>query len=491
MSKSRIFLYFNLSFILGVVASSFVKIPILALGIFLIVGIALASIFWAKQWKLVIVSFCLIIFSFGIWRFQQASIVKNNISRFNDEGRMKFNGIVTKEADIRMENMKFEIGDIQIKENQSFAAKVLITANKYPEYKYGDRVEIIGNLQTPKNFDDFDYQAYLIKDNIYSVMYYPEIKLLGRSQGSKIKSVLFFIKDKFKKSISKSLPEPQAAFLNGLILGEKKAMPEELMDSFSKTGTTHIVALSGYNITIIAWAIMSILTFFLISRRTSFWLSVLCIFLFTLMVGAGASVVRASIMGILVLLARKEGRLYNIKNALVFAGALMIYLNPKILRFDLSFQLSFLATIGLIYVAPFFEKIFEKLTNFMGLREILSATLSAQIMVLPLVLFSFGRLSLVAPLANILILPFIPYTMFLGFVAGLVGIFVGIFGKVIAWLVWLFLSYEIWVAEFFAKWPGAYFGIKINFILMSLFYIIICYVIIYLRKRFKKILIKI
>lgn len=260
------------------------------------------------------------------------------------------------------------------------------------------------------------------------------------------------IKINFENSLNKYLPEPQASFLAGLTVGTRRNIPQDLKEAFIKTGTIHIIALSGYNITIIAQFINWIFGAFF-PAFISFWLAIIFIILFTLMTGASASIVRAAIMGVLVLIAHRGSRLYNVRNALIFSASLMVFQNPQILRWDIGFQLSFLATLGLIYIAPYFEKKLQKLTNFLKIRESLVATLSAQTAVLPLLLFYFGRLSLISPLANILILPVIPFSMLLGFLIGLTDYIFPPLIQIFALPAWLLLTYKIKIIEFLASLP--------------------------------------
>jgi len=198
--------------------------------------------------------------------------------------------------------------------------------------------------------------------------------------------------------------------------------------------------------------------------------------------------VRAAIMGILVLLARQSGRSYSARNALVLAGGIMVFLNPKILRFDIGFQLSFLATAGLIWLAPVFEKWFAKLPRALVFKEILIATLSAQLAVLPLILFYFGQLSFVSPLANLAVLVLIPSTMLVGFLAGGLGMIWLVSAKIFGWLVWLLLSVQIFLIKFFAAWAFSSVKIHWSWPLIIIYYLIIIGLvyIFYQKKRKEK-----
>jgi competence protein ComEC len=496
MSKSQIFLYLCLSFILGVFIQSLLNIPLaLWLGI-LSLGIISAAIFWSQNKKLVVAGFCLMILAGGAVRTSQVLITESSLKQYNDPpaggGEIVLIGVIVDEPDERSDSIRYKIVVKKVGK-QKIIGNILLVAKKYPDYNYGDQLEISGKLKTPQNFEDFDYQKYLAKDEIYSVVYYPEVKLLSSSQGSKIKAALFWVKNKFENSIEQILAEPQASFLAGLLLGEKRGLPTDLMADFSRTGTTHIIALSGYNITIIAFSLMALFNFFMVRRQISFWLAVVVIILFVLMTGASASAARAAVMGILMLLALQVGRLYSIRNALVFAGALMIYFNPKILAWDVGFQLSFIATLGLVYLSPILQSWLGKKSDKdepqkspLGWREILVATLSAQIAVMPLLLINFGQLSLIAPLANLLILFFIPITMLFGFLAGLAGIFWLALGQILAWPAWLLLTYEIKITEFLAKVPLAALAVKWNWWLGAGYYLVLAYFVWRFGERNKK-----
>jgi len=210
------------------------------------------------------------------------------------------------------------------------------------------------------------------------------------------------------------------------------------------------VALSGYNISVIALAIMFVLGYFTVSRDISFWISLLTIVMFVLMTGASPSVMRAAVMGILVLIARREGRMYTAKNALVFAGAIMVFLNPKILRFDAGFQLSFLATLGLILIYPKLEEKLKNTPELFGIKKAFMATLSAQIFVLPLIFYQFGTISWISSIVNILILPAVPIAMFLGFLGAFLGLIWISIAKIFLWPAWLFLEYILEIVRLFS-----------------------------------------
>ncbi|MBI2582688.1 ComEC/Rec2 family competence protein [Candidatus Azambacteria bacterium] len=268
-------------------------------------------------------------------------------------------------------------------------------------------------------------------------------------------SSLLALKASFLASLSRLFRPPSDSFLAALLVGERRSIPNDLLQAFIASGTVHIIALSGYNISIVTGAFRSALSWLGAGRRLRFWLTLAAILLFVLLVGAGASVVRAAVMGILVVLARSEGRLYAPWNALVFAGAVMLLFDPGLFEFDIGFQLSFAATAGIFLFAKYFEKKLERLPKAAGIREVLVLTLSASIATMPLILYHFSRFSLYAIPANLLILPTVPVTMLFGFLAGVIGMVSEALAQAPALIASLLLLWEETVARFWASLPGA------------------------------------
>lgn len=257
-------------------------------------------------------------------------------------------------------------------------------------------------------------------------------------------------KDGFEVNIETVLNARQAAFMNGLILGERQKFSPQFRDDLNISGTAHLVALSGYNITIIIWALAGFLGLFL-SRRWVFIITIFAILGFVIMTGAAASVVRAAIMAGLVLLAERSERLYNPQNALITAAFLMTLSDPGILVSDLGFQLSFAAVLGLIYIKPRLKKWFGSDEGFLGWKDNLLTTSAAQAAVLPFLLFYFGYFSPLSLIANILILEVVPFTMLMGFLIGIAAFFSYSLAWMIGWLASLFLNYEIFIIQIFAS----------------------------------------
>ena len=393
--------------------------------------------------------------------------------------RVVLEGVVVDEPDERENYTRYVF-----RTNES-EAKILVTARRYPSFGYGDKLEIKGVLKKPSKGEDFDWRAYLAKDDIYFEVFYPGIDFISSGNGLWVKNKLLLFKQKILSNISQVIPEPHAALLGGLTFGAKRSMSKDLLEDFRKTGIIHIVVLSGYNITIVADAIMRVFSFLPTLLGISF--GVLGIVAFAVMAGASATVVRASLMALLVLFARATGRIYEITIALFVAGFFMILYNPKIVRFDASFQLSFLATMALIYVAPILEQqkwVQKFITKKFQIREIVVATISTQLFVLPLLLYKTGLVSIVGLPVNLLILFFVPATMFFGFVTAVFG-FVSIFlSTPFGWISYALLNYQLKVVEIFAGLPLASF--EVSSFPLWLMLLVYCFYVFMIAKFYKK-----
>ena len=417
----------------------------------------LSGLIFKNKW-FVVCSVFVLAFSLGILRFHAADVLPFRIYDRNIGGEVVVEGKIIDEVEIRENNQKMIIEQ----EISGIKTKILVTTSLDEYFKYGDLVSFSGKIEKPENFitdqgKEFDYVNYLRKDGIFYVIGYPEIEIISHGNGNKIKSILFSLKEKFLEKMNMAIPPPESLLMGGLIVGEKAAFSQELRKSFVDTGTIHIVALSGYNITIIAEWIMKLLASF--PRNFGIWTGIFTIFLFIIMTGASSTAIRAGVMATLALVARATGRNYDVARALILAGVGMILINPFILVYDVSFQLSFIATVAVIFVAPKVEKYFQWVTTKFKLRDIFSVTCAVYIFVLPFILYKMGNLSIVALPANILILPFIPWTMGLGFLTGLAGMISHILAAPVGFISELLLRYELGVISFFANLPFAAFSI--------------------------------
>lgn len=468
LAPFRWFSVLSLSFIIGVFIASFVIVDfdrsylILAIAVFACLFSALTN-FSLKNYLLMIVSFCFIFILLGL--FYYSIFDKNNTFALPYDQNLTITGKIINKPDVNFQRQQvfLEANSLNGNERNLTLKKgtlLLVNLPHYPEVRYGDELKLNGTIIKPGKFDSFDYGQYLKRYLIFGVVNSPNnitdfgIKL---NPIEKVKSELFYISRYFEESLNRILPEPNASLASGLILGIKRNIPDGFKNDLSTTGLTHIIALSGYNVTIIV-AVFSTLLLGVLSRKQIFVFGTLLVLLFVVMTGAASSVVRAAIFSLLVIFGRTIGRQADFTNLLLLAALVMILVNPYVLRLDVGFQLSFLAFSGIIYLSPIIKKILERkrFTIIPGsIKSILAETLSAQIAVLPLILAVFGRVSFISPLANILVVFMVPFAMGFSFVAGFIGIFFYPIGQILGLFAWVTLEYIIKMTSFLAKFPFA------------------------------------
>ncbi len=319
----------------------------------------------------------------------------------------------------------------------------LLYTEKYTDYRYGDVVLVSGNFHVP---EDKGYANYLKKNKIYYTSFYPEIEKIGRD-ASLFYGGLNSFRYKMKNNIQKSLPSPQSFLAEAMILGDRSSFSDDFNKKLSISGTRHITAISGMHIVIISSMLFLFFSFLKVSKKWSVGLSLLSIIIFIIFVGAPSSAVRAGIMGSIVLLTHIVYRKTQSLRIIFFVGAIMLAFNPLLLHYDLGFQLSFLAVIGiLIFHSPIKEKIigvikinkknqFCKKSNFLKEKarwfieknertiDLMVVTISAQILVTPLILYNFGHISILSIPANLIIVPLLQYIMPFIFLTAITGFF--------------------------------------------------------------------
>ncbi len=501
LTKSKIFLMLSLGFMSGIFLASFFNTGLMLIYVLLILAIIILILGYKNKIALVI-SFAVLFFILGAWR--TGIDIKKLESLDLDGKNVSEKAVIIKEPENKGNYQKLIV-------KMDSGLRVLVNVGLHPKMMYGDELDLNCTLRIPENFsEDFDYRMYLAKDKIYYLCKSARIKKTENNKGNKIYPyansmnlwgnlnnipsrigagaylAILKTKSKMEENVNQVIPQPQAALANGLLFGGSSRLSERVSDNFSKTGMTHIVAVSGYNVTIIAEYLILFGIFLGLWRKQSFWFALIGIFVFVAMIGFPSSAVRAGVMGILLLWAVKNGRLANSYNAIIFAGAVMLLINPLLLRWDIGFQLSFLATLGIIMLAPFWEKVFIKKHKALGLTEILFLTISAQIFVLPIILYNFKILSLVSVPANLLILLIVPITMLLVFLTAISGFIFGPLSLVFAWLAFLPLKYEVWIINTLADLGWASRSVEnFHWLWVVVWYLILMAAVYVIRKKLK------
>jgi competence protein ComEC len=422
----------------------------------------------------------------GILRVQisEFDIANDKLSKFNDKGQFAMTGIISDEPDVRDTNQK-----LKVKVGNS---TVLVTTNRYPEYRYLDKIKLTGKLETPTVSEDFNYKDYLLKDHIYSVMNFPKVKIVSQEHQPGILSYsyekILFAKEKLSQAIQSNFLPPHSLILEGIILGNNKNMTQDLRNKLNSAGLRFLTAISGVHVIILSTILLSFLMFSGLSRNQSFYFSIIFIWLYIVITGFSASGIRAATMGSIFICAQVFGRQNTSSRTIVLAGSLMLLQNPLLLIYDAGFQLSFLASLGIIYLKPVVSGLLsilfkEKLKE---LLDIFSVTITAQISTLPIMIFNFGSISLVSPITNFLILPIMPWILSFGFMFSILGALSKFLGFILYVPAWVLISYFIKVMEIFSQPWMVKTITNVSWLWLLVYYLVIGFMAWFLNKRYNQ-----
>jgi competence protein ComEC len=411
----------------------------------------------------------------GMWRFHSHPFAScptpTDLAFYNRKdpqgAQVIIDGVITSYPDARESHTNYVLdADMLTIGGQArlVSGKVLIQARRFPAYRYGDRLHASGWLQEPPVFDDFDYRAYLARQGIHSVMRQAKTELIASSQGAPFWSLVYGLRDRGAALINRVLPEPAASLANGMLLGIESNIPDDLYDAYRTAGVAHVIVISGSNISLLA-GVMAFLIARPFGRRRAALPVIAVVLLYVLLAGAQPPAVRAGLMAVLFLIATALGRQNTAWVSLVAVALFMTALNP-LTWWDASFQLSFMATLGLILFTPPMTAALERWVEGHSLQArtrkllrvpagLLIATLAAQILVTPLMLYYFGQLSLVSIPANLLVLPAQPPVMAGGMATLAGGLIWEPIGRVLAAIPWLFLTYTNAIVKAAAAIPMA------------------------------------
>jgi len=455
------------AWLLGIYVGSLLQLPVLLVGVAVASSI-LGCLALRRFPRLQGCCACVLALSLGLWRYDLSRpiLTPGHLAQYNDRGNVSIRGWVSNDPVPRDRSTQLEISARAAKTGDEWLPTdglLLVQVPSHTTYRYGDELEISGKLETPPDDEGFSYRTYLARQGIHSLLEYPTVRLLGRDQGRPLLKRLYAIKRHTQDIIAATLPEPEAALLTGILVGSDEGIPRSLMDQFRVTGTAHIIAISGFNITLIAASLVRVFTRAL-QRYVALVVATAAIALYTVFVGAEPPVVRAAIMGGLSALAVIVGRRSHAATALFAAAWAMTAWQPFTL-WDIGFQLSFASSLGLILYAKPLQRACEiALARVVPeakakraavlLQDALLTTVAAMVATLPLMVYHFGQFSPLSLLANALILPVQPAIMYLGSTAAIFGWICLPLAKLVGWAAWLFLTYTIRAVETTAMWVG-------------------------------------
>ncbi len=381
--------------------------------------------------------------------------------------KISFRGLTVADPSISEKNVGLVIKILDYKSFEEKCAQkelfegmlVRVQYPLYPVFFYGDEVSVKGAIKAPENFSkegstsSFDYVGYLASQGIYYLIDQPHVSFVGHDQGNFVVGALQKIKRNFVAHIESTFAQPHGALVAGLLLGIKSSLGKDLQEDFRRVGLVHIIVLSGSNVTLIAQTIIAAFAF--LPRLGGAVAALTGITLFAFLAGTSPTVVRASVMASLAVCASLVWREYSVFRALLCAAVAMVLLNPQLVIFDPSFQLSFLATLGLILLSPIVERWFAWVPDRFGMREVLVSSISTQIFMTPFLLFLMGQVSVVSLVVNIVVLPLVPYAMLFGFLGAVFSYIHPIFALPFAGITHLLLSFIFWIVQKHSRIPFA------------------------------------
>jgi competence protein ComEC len=371
------------------------------------------------------------------------------------ETKQSFDGVIVRDPDRGLTRTRIVV-------RHSEYGKLLITIAPGIPVDYGDHVVVSGKIRKPESFETdthriFNYPKYLAVSNIYATMRADTIETIDHNQGNLLVKFLYDIKKKMVTTMKLLLDSGPTALLAGIVVGEQSLFPRETLDHFQLAGLTHIIVLSGYNITIVVTLFVTVFAYLGFGYRARRIGAMIAIPLFVIMTGMGTSLIRAAIMASIAIMLQITLRPDYSFRVLIITAGVMIFHNPRIFLHSPSFHLSFLAFIGLVYVVPIGKYISEKIIpniNLWGLRDVIIETCSIQAFVLPYIIWMSGRFSILSVVANALIIPMIPLLMFSGFFATLVAMVFFPLGMIAVIPVAWGLRFILWTSEYVASFTS-------------------------------------
>jgi competence protein ComEC len=461
-----------LAWLLGIAAASFTAAdPAASLAAGGLLGVA--SFALRPRWSTFafIAVGAVLIFAAG-WRYESTVREESPVARFNDGAAVSLRALITDEPD---EQGASRLIRLDVRESyvngrwRSDSGGVVMRVPLFPEYRYGDLLEVRGPLETPPTFEAFDYRGYLARRSIDSLLVYPRVRVLDHNRGNPVRAALFKARSSLSNSITGILPNPEAGLAAGILFGTRSQLPRDLTDDMRATGTSHLVAVSGQNVVLLAAMLIGVLAW-LIGRRPAAWTALAAILLYAALVGGQPSVVRAAIMGGLYVVAVALGRRNTAFVAMGIAATAMTAHDPQIVH-DVSFQLSFAATLGLILLTPPLVTAFERLASHSPavgdfpltwmFVDVATMTLAATAFTLPILAINFQQVSLSAPIANLFAVPAFVAVAATSGVAAVTGLILPGDAGFMAWVAWPPAAYMIGVIRLAAiqqyrlgKWGG-------------------------------------
>ncbi len=461
MTSYRVLFAFCTGFIAGILLRSLAPLGIASIAAALLVSAAAALVVRGRARASALLALVFVVAGgLGALRAGSAVLTGDQYLDAHIGQRVVLEGRVFQEPDVREGSVRLSVALMEAS-TTPVAARILAALPPQTHVRYGDTVRLSGTLAYPEAFDTeygrtFDYPGYLAVSGIGYRLERANVAVLSPATPS-LTAAAIALKQAYVGGLERSLPEPEAGLAAGITAGDKRGLGREAADEFRTANLTHIIVLSGYNITVVADALMRVLSFAPLAVRFAGGGAIAL--LFALMTGNAAASVRAAAMASIAMAARLGGRIYLADRALLVVVAGMAAWNPLSVAYDPGYQLSVAATAGLIWLSPLVERWCARVPERFGIRAVAVSSLSAQIAVAPLLFYSSGLVSLIALPANLLVLVVIPLAMGASAVAALGGLLVGPVAPLIALPAYALLAYIVGIVHLLASIPGAALGL--------------------------------
>jgi len=483
-------------YVIGIIYGKFININLIFLFLIIILLMLISIISFVKQWNTTTALLFLIIFLIGMFNYNLNSspIGANHIANFVEDKKLTIIcTVLDKEYYPNQEKISFKVKASQIERGDSaIGTQGLILVNTYLgdcPYEYGDVLKIKGKLEKPirqKNFGEFDYELYLAREKIFAylnIWQEKDIQKIGEDNSSFLVSFSLSARDKIKDITKQTLPPPYNYLLVGMLLGEKSFIPADLKEVFAEAGIMHILAVSGLHVGIIAMALLFFLSMLRLPKKPKLLILISILIMYASITGFRPSVLRATIMFILLIGGKLINRSRNLNISLFFAAILILLSNPLIL-YDAGFLLSFIVTFFIINLAPILQELFSKIV--VWIKNPLAVSTAAWIGIFPLSAYFFTKVSMISIVSNIFIIPLTAIAVILGFVTFFIGMASISLAGVIASINYLVLNLITLIAKSFSSLPFAFIYVAQPSIMVIILYYLTVFFII--EMFFKKIL---
>lgn len=453
-------------YIIGIIYGKFISIDLIFIFSTIILLITISIISFVKQWKITTALLLLIIFLIGIFNYNLNSnpIGANHIANFMEDKKSTIIcTVLDKEYYPNQDKISFKVKVSQIERGDfSIRTQGLILVNTYLDdspYEYGDVLKIKGKLEKPigqKNFGEFDYELYLAREKIFTyinIWQEKDIQKIGENDSNFLVSFSLSARDKIKEITKQTLPPPYNYLLVGMLLGEKSFIPSHLKEIFAEAGIMHILAVSGLHVGIIAMALLALLSMLKLPKKFKLFILILILITYASITGFRPSVLRATIMFILLIGGKLINRSRNLNISLFFAAFLILLLNPLIL-YDAGFLLSFIVTFFIINLSPILQGLLSKIV--VWIKNPLAVSTAAWVGIFPLSAYFFSKVSIISIISNIFIIPLTGIAVILGFITFFIGLMSISLAGLFANLNYLILNLITLIAKSFSSLPFAF-----------------------------------